>query len=424
MEKYRKLKCLGRGQNGEVWLVEREDSSLAALKQVYIDDQDSLNLEVTVLEKLHHPHIIQFYESFVHEKFLCIVIDYAEGGDLSTRLKIAKHKGYKFTEPQIRKWFMQICIGLLYIHENKIIHRDLKSQNIFLTKSGDIKIGDFGISRVLNKSDEFANTSVGTPYYISPEVCKGHDYDYKADVWSLGCIIYELCTLRRPFDGDSMATVFSNILNNSPDPLPEELSESLKSCVFMMLEKNPSNRPSISKILGYSNDFLVSKRKNKSKKPYQKEISIKIPTPTNGPSFHTPKTVLKTTEKSEKTMNENPGALTNRNSNPTSLFDSLLKQCPASPIRPLLMKNFLKRKLGAEAFERICRVVSNSKDPGKLLHEEPWIFCDCCSEDNLRIIEVGISCGAFNSEVLSCATSTNKNSKVQGFPSLSRHASQ
>ena len=182
MERFRKLKSLGRGQNGEVWLVERDDASLAALKQIYLDEVDNRNFEVSALEKLDHQHIIKYHESFISEGYLCIVIDYAEGGDVSNRIRMAKSKGYQFSEIQIWKWLKQICMALNYIHENKIIHRDLKAQNIFLTKSGDIKIGDFGICRVLSRSDELASTSVGTPYYISPEVCKGQPYNYKADI--------------------------------------------------------------------------------------------------------------------------------------------------------------------------------------------------------------------------------------------------
>ncbi len=91
-----------------------------------------------------------------------------------------------------------------HIHAKKILHRDLKSQNIFLTKDNEVKLGDFGISKVLESTHDFAKTSLGTPYYLSPEVCMGQKYDYKSDTWMLGCILYELCTLKRPFEGDSL----------------------------------------------------------------------------------------------------------------------------------------------------------------------------------------------------------------------------
>ena len=189
MKRFRKIRNLGRGQSGEVLLVEQEDASLVAMKQIYIEDESAINQEVSALETLEHPNIIHYHESFVQEGYLHIIIDYAEGGDLASRIRAAKSKPYNFPEAQIRKWFSQMAMALEYIHSKKIVHRDLKTQNIFLTKTGDVKIGDFGICRVFNKSDELASTIVGTSYYIAPEVCKGELYCYKADIWSHGCIL-------------------------------------------------------------------------------------------------------------------------------------------------------------------------------------------------------------------------------------------
>lgn len=441
MDRFRKLKSLGRGQNGEVWLVEREDASLAALKQVYIDDETALNFEVSALERLQHSNIIQYHESFRNEGYLCIVIDYAEGGDLSNRIKMAKSNGYKFLEAQIWKWFMQLCIALNYIHENKIIHRDLKTQNIFLTKNGDIKIGDFGVCRLLSKSDELASTSIGTPYYIAPEVCRGELYDYKADVWSLGCIIYELCSLKRPFEGDSIANVLNNILNSAPEPLPSDYSETLASSVSKMLSKNPTFRPTISEVISMctmsspisSQPSFNEHNKDpldKPRKSYQKEISIKIPTPTNGPA-------LKSKDSGSSNIENNhlekiplsadaAGVPTNRSNTFFNFSESLLKQCPSSPIRPMLMGDFIKKRLGDEVYLRAQNVVNNSKDPMKLLHEEPWIFSDICGEDNLSIIDAAIACGAFSMKgrPIFPNTSTHKVIKTRAFTGLVRKASQ
>ena len=417
MERFRKLKSLGRGQNGEVWLVEREDASLAALKQVYIENENSLNQEVSLLERLSHTHIIQFHESFRNQEYLYIVIDYAEGGDLANRIRLAKNKGYKFPEPQIWKWFMQICQGLEYIHANKIIHRDLKAHNIFLSKSGDVKIGDFGISRILSNSSELASTSVGTPYYIAPEVCRGQPYDYKADIWSLGCILYELCTLRHPFEGENLASVITNILSKSPEPLPTHYSELLTNSILEMLNKDPGSRPSISSL-------LTKMSSAKARKSYQKEISINIPTPTNGPNAKSNIMPFSTPQTAEKPLIN--GALTNRSNSFFVFNESLLKQCPSSPIRPMLMGEFLKKKLGDEVFERIKRVVVNSKDPVQLLRDEPWIFSSICGEESLSIIDVAISCGAFNMQERPGFLNSSKHQEARSRPfgGLSRHASQ
>ena len=416
--------------------MEREDASIAALKEIYLEEEEKKNLEVNALEKLKHPHIIQYHESFISDGYLCIVIDYAEGGDLASRIKTSKSKGYHFPEAQIWRWFMQICIALNYIHENKIIHRDLKSHNIFLTKTGDIKIGDFGICRVLTKSDEFASTSIGTPYYIAPEVCKGKPYDYKADVWSLGCVMYELCSLNRPFQGESIATVLNSILTKSPSALPEQYSEPLKSCILSMLAKKHKERPTVQEIISCINTSLASEGKPgeqiKAKKAHQKEISITIPLSSNAStdkSIDANSAVVNLGEPisaENLEMIANHGASTNRNNTHFSFNESLLKQCPTSPIRPMLMGDFLKRRLGEDVFERIQRLVNNSKDPVKLLHEESWIFSDICGENNLSIIDAGIACGGFNVKArpIFPNTSTNRVSRIRAFPILAKNATQ
>jgi len=122
-------------------------------------------------------------------------MEYCEVGDLASHIKLKQKKGEMFSEEEILNWFIQICIALEYIHGWKILHRDVKSQNIFLTKNNTVKLGDFGISKLLESTNEAAMTVVGTPYYMSPEVCENKPYTFKSDVWALGCVLYELCTL-------------------------------------------------------------------------------------------------------------------------------------------------------------------------------------------------------------------------------------
>ena len=129
-------------------------------------------------------------------------MDYADGGDLYKLIK--NQKGVHFTEEQILDWFVQISLALKHIHDRKILHRDIKTQNIFLTSRKLIKLGDFGISKVLRGTMECARTAIGTPYYLSPEICENKPYNFKSDVWSLGCVLYELTTLRHAFDSDSI----------------------------------------------------------------------------------------------------------------------------------------------------------------------------------------------------------------------------
>lgn len=131
-------------------------------------------------------------------------MEYCEVGDLAYHIKEKKKSGEMFTEEEILNWFIQICIALEYIHGRKILHRDVKSQNIFLTNNNTVKLGDFGISKLLESTNEAAMTVVGTPYYMSPEVCENKPYTFKSDVWALGCVLYELCTLQHAFSASNL----------------------------------------------------------------------------------------------------------------------------------------------------------------------------------------------------------------------------
>jgi NIMA (never in mitosis gene a)-related kinase len=100
-------------------------------------------------------------------------------------------------------FFVQICLGVRFLYEKNVLHRDLKPENIFLTAGNRVKIGDFGISKTLETTHQKASTIIGTPQYLSPEVCEGLEYDYQSDMWSLGCILYELAALKSPFHSKS-----------------------------------------------------------------------------------------------------------------------------------------------------------------------------------------------------------------------------
>ena len=127
-------------------------------------------------------------------------------------MKEAKTKGACIPEPDIFHWFVQLCMAVRHIHEKKIIHRDIKLQNVLLTSESQIKLGDFGISKLLESTADFAKTSLGTPYYLSPEICSGKKYNSKSDIWMLGCLLYELCALKKPFEGESLHVIFSILL--------------------------------------------------------------------------------------------------------------------------------------------------------------------------------------------------------------------
>ncbi|XP_054128178.1 serine/threonine-protein kinase Nek5 isoform X4 [Melozone crissalis] len=151
---------------------------------------------------------------------------------------------------KILSWFVQISLGLKHIHDKKILHRDVKAQNVFLSNNGRVaKLGDFGIARQLNSTTEFAHTCVGTPYYLSPEICENRPYNNKTDIWSLGCVLYELCALKHPFQGNSLHELVLKICRGRFQPVSLNYSYDLRILISQLFKISPRDRPSINSIL-------------------------------------------------------------------------------------------------------------------------------------------------------------------------------
>eukprot|EP00879_Flechtneria_rotunda_P030396 GHRR01033022.1.p1 GENE.GHRR01033022.1~~GHRR01033022.1.p1 ORF type:complete len:303 (+),score=85.12 GHRR01033022.1:213-1121(+) len=145
---------------------------------------------------------------------------------------------------------VQVASALQYVHSRKILHRDLKTQNIFLKSNGIVMLGDFGICKVLEKTDSFATTVTGTPYYMAPEVCTNQPYTFKSDIWSLGCVLYELCTLTHAFAADSLLSLVYQIVRGSYPPVSSELfSQDMISLVKQLLTSDATQRPSLQQIV-------------------------------------------------------------------------------------------------------------------------------------------------------------------------------
>ena len=200
-------------------------------------------------------------------------MDYADGGDLS--IKIREQNGKFFPENKILDWFTQVCLAIKHIHDRKILHRDIKSQNIFLMKNGQIKLGDFGIAKCLNQTIDKAKTYVGTPYYLSPEIINSQPYDFKSDIWSLGVLLYEMCALKMPFDASNLPQLYIKIINCNYQPLSNNYSDELKKLVKAMLNETSLKRPNIGEILNYS---IIKPRIRKflNKEEYEAEFSHTI----------------------------------------------------------------------------------------------------------------------------------------------------
>ena len=255
-KKYKVLKLIGKGNYGKAFLVKNlEDENLYVNKVIDMshfskDQLENALHEVEILKSLQHPNIIRCIDFFVEKNLLCLVTEFADLGDLSKIIKYQVLSGYFFSEEIILNWFVQLCFAIKYIHSKNILHRDLKLSNIFLTSKGNIKLGDFGIAKILSSKDELTKTLVGTPYYLSPELCLKKPYNYKSDIWSLGCILYEMMYLKHAFEADSIGELVLNILQgNYNTNINAGFSDSVINLLKSILVINPKYRPSIEQIL-------------------------------------------------------------------------------------------------------------------------------------------------------------------------------
>ncbi|ELU01932.1 hypothetical protein CAPTEDRAFT_122573 [Capitella teleta] len=250
---YKKLNKLGSGTFGEAWLVKQKDTDRKyALKEIRVSgmsERDRLQslVEVEALARCKHVNIVRYKKAFVDRGFLCIIMEYGDHGDLKRKIQDAN--GKHFAQNTILDWFVQMCYALKYIHGLNIIHRDLKTQNIFLTGDNVLKIGDFGIAKILQDSMDKASTAIGTPYYLSPEICHRHLYGTKSDIWAAGCVLYELCCLVPPFDGPDFSLLVVNIIRGLYSPIPKMYGPLLKDLVDVLLQVQPEKRPSARQVL-------------------------------------------------------------------------------------------------------------------------------------------------------------------------------
>uniref|UniRef100_A0A674IVW1 Serine/threonine-protein kinase Nek8 n=1 Tax=Terrapene triunguis TaxID=2587831 RepID=A0A674IVW1_9SAUR len=253
MEKYERIRVVGRGAFGIVHLCLRKaDQKLVIIKQIPVeqmtkDERLAAQNECQVLKLLNHPNIIEYYENFLEDKALMIAMEYAPGGTLAEF--IHKRCNSLLDEDTILHFFVQILLALHHVHTKQILHRDLKTQNILLDKHRMIvKIGDFGISKILSSKSK-AYTVVGTPCYISPELCEGKPYNQKSDIWALGCVLYELASLKRAFEAANLPALVLKIMSGTFAPISDRYSPDLRQLILSMLNLDPSKRPQLNEIM-------------------------------------------------------------------------------------------------------------------------------------------------------------------------------
>lgn len=205
--------------------------------------------EAEVLKSLRHPNIIGYDDAFLADSHLCIVMEYADGGDLAGAIARRREAARRYHEREAMAIFAQLALALRHVHDLRILHRDVKSQNVFLTSSGVVKLGDFGVAKVLTASEVCAATRIGTPQCVPPELCENHPYDFKVDVWGLGVILYQLFALECPFTGASIAALAVRICCAQPRPVPTVYSSEARVLVSRLLAKRAEDRPSSAEIL-------------------------------------------------------------------------------------------------------------------------------------------------------------------------------
>lgn len=273
---------LGVGSYGKVYRVTKKKNENVSfvLKQISLfnmkdDEIKDVKNESKLLSQINCKYIVKYYESWIENNCLNIIMEYCEKGDLSKLIKQYSSNGSSNTNvnsniieeekglPEEKIWniFIQLCIGLHYLHSRKILHRDLKTQNILISKNDTIKIADFGVAKALSHTT-FAKTFVGTPYYLSPEICEEKPYNEKSDIWALGCCIFQMTNLKHPFNASNQPALIMKILNNPVPPILSMYSKELQEIVNLMLDKDHSTRPKLNEIIRNESFLIKCKQYN------------------------------------------------------------------------------------------------------------------------------------------------------------------
>ena len=275
VEGFKIIKFLGKGKFSVVYQAERQaDSKLVALKIIKIYDIKDKSLvekclqEVNLLKRVNHPNIIKYLDSFIFQNELYIAVEWADKGDVKRLIKKYKQERDEIDESRVIEYTREIAAGLNHMHEQRVIHRDLKPANILITSDGIFKLGDLGLGRIMNTETIKTFSKVGTPLYMAPEVINGSEgYDFKVDNWSLGCVIYELITLRSPFQTSeklSLIELFKKINSGLYPKIDNNKYRTAAKISEALLKVDPKERMELPQVIKICDEY-ISKQEEKPK---------------------------------------------------------------------------------------------------------------------------------------------------------------
>ncbi|XP_071153761.1 serine/threonine-protein kinase Nek3-like isoform X1 [Mytilus edulis] len=282
-DKIKLEKLLGEGSFGIVYqITDIETNKKFALKRIDFGDQESereqAKREADLLSNLRHDNILQYVESFEEDDSLFIVTEYCERGDLETYLEYKSQIQEQLPENKIAIWIYQIASGLHYLHERKILHRDLKTKNIFIMTDWNVRIGDLGIAKVLDLGQSKANSFVGTPAYMCPELFEQKAYNNRSDIWSLGCCVFEMMALKKAFEGKAIFKIIHNVISGKPPKLPQGYSTTLEDLTYAMLQKDDFLRPTAFYIMNHQyvqKNLLKTNAFDNFDEDYDQELAVR-----------------------------------------------------------------------------------------------------------------------------------------------------
>jgi len=255
MEKYYILKLLGGGTFGKVYKCKNKGTKeIVAIKMVpvdFIDTEQYRNFIVELHILSHHKckYIVDFYNIYFERDILYYVLEYCNKGTLRNLINTLRENNDTLNEYKIWDYFLQLICGMKYLHDNNVVHRDLKTQNILINNE-TIKICDFNTAKILRKKTDATNTFVGSLYYLSPELVHNEYYTNKIDIWALGCILYEMLFLNYAFNYKGMGKIIISIGNIDYKKIPDKLLLIYSPRIVGYIDKLVcKNRPSIEELI-------------------------------------------------------------------------------------------------------------------------------------------------------------------------------